>query len=220
MPDINADTFEIVKTAQASEAVEIADNKIFPILTSMKDSAVEGLKATSSYGFGLFSSVNALISGVGAAFATAKGLSNLGKAFFYDAPRFTANTLYYRDKKASEAAREEGVVSLSLFRKEIQVAAHKTGAMCEQAYDATLNAVEGVSHTRDALYHACDAAIKTRELAVECGAMVYEGARSAYNVMLPAYNASVAKLNAPAVIKMEELPRDFENFLNASAAAF
>lgn len=213
-----------LKIETSDQTLKITDdkvdnpNKFVSILTSVKDSAVEGLKATHSYGFGLFSSVNAVVSGVGAAFATAKALGNLGKLAFYDTTRIAANTLYYQDEKAADAAKKEGAETLSLCCKELEVACQRTKAMLSTAYEATLSTVDGLSHTKDALYYAGDATAKTIQLVLEGGAMVHQGAKNAYN-MLPAYSASVAKLNAAAAIEMEEVSADLKSFLSASAAA-
>ncbi|HEV2523996.1 MAG TPA: hypothetical protein VGU44_02560 [Gammaproteobacteria bacterium] len=174
MADINADTFEdadtfeVVETPnQASQAVEIADNKISPILTSMKDSVAEGLKATSSYGFSLFSSVNALIAGVGAAFATAKALGNLGKLAFYDTTRIAANTLYYQDEKATEAAKKDADESLAEGCKEMEAACQQTIATLSMLKDATLHTVEGLHHTQNSLCFAWNAASRVRDAAYD-----------------------------------------------------
>ena len=153
------------------------------------------------------------------AFATAKALGNLGKLAFYDTTRIAANTLYYQDEAATEAAKKEGTESLSLCCKELEVACHKTKAMLAAAYDATLSTIQGLRHTKDSLYYAGDATAKTIQLVREGGEIAYQGAKDVYN-RLPAYNASVTKLNASAAIEMAEVSRDLENFLSTSAAVY
>jgi hypothetical protein len=193
-------------------------SKVVSMLTSVKDSALEALKAARPYGSGLLSSLKSLSFGIGAAVATAKALGNLGKLAFYDTTRVAANTLYYQDEKAAEAAKKEGTESLAVCSKELEVACHKTKAMLSNAYDATLSTIEGLKHTKDSLYYAGDATAKGIQLGLEAGAIVYQGAKDAYN-MLPAYRTSIAQLNAPAEIEMTTLSSDLGNFLNASAAA-
>jgi hypothetical protein len=195
---------QILKTPQIDGDSFTPVNTAISILTAVKDSAVEGLKATNSYGFALFSSVKSLVSGLKAAVATVKALGNLAKLGLYDTTRIAANTLYYQDEEATEAAKKEGVETLSGGCKEIEEACHKTIAMLSTAYDATLSTIEGVMHTKNSLYYAGDATVKT--------------ITACYH-MLPAYHASVAN-NACVQIEGQKSSaafRDLENFLSTAS---
>ena len=219
MPNIKTNKSELLQIpSQALENPAVAHNKINSILKSMKNSVVALKGLTRSYGFGLLSSAQSVILGVGAAFSTAKALRNFAKVAFYDTTRIAANTWYYQDKKASESAKKEGAESLEHCCKDMEVACRRTKKMLVAGYDATLNTIEGLNHSKDALYYAGDATAKTIQLALEGGAIAYQGAKNVYN-MLPAYSAKL-HLNVSASIQMEEIPElDLQSLFSASATA-
>lgn len=142
-------------------------NKFNSILTAVQNAGIESFKATSAYGFALFSSAKSLASGISAAFATAKALGNLAKLALYDTTRVAANTLYYQDEKASAVAKSEGFESLSACSKEMKDACAKTADMLYGIYDATLEAIHGLEHTKEAMHYAWDAACHTRDAAYD-----------------------------------------------------
>lgn len=134
------------------------DQDFQTVLTVAKDAAVEGSKAAYSYGFALFSSFNAVLDGVKAAIASVTAVGNLAKLALYDTTRLAANTLYYQDEKATEVAKKDADESLAAGCKAMEVACQQTVAMLSDAYGATLQTVEGLDHTRNALCFAWDAA--------------------------------------------------------------
>lgn len=159
MPKINLDMPVVDEATESTTPVDT----VTATLAAVKDSAVEGSKATYSYGFALFSSFNAVVDAVKAAFATAKALVNLGKLAFYDTTRIAANTLYYQDEKATEAAKKDADESLAAGCKEMEVACQQTIAALSDLHHATLRTVKGLQHTQNSLCFAWNAASHARD---------------------------------------------------------